>query len=167
MSAPLGHRRLSDAGLHIVQQVRKENVCPDIDGNHAARSRTVTPHETRIRRNATCTLASSTLHACPHPSKGMARNCSAGADNHGYKAGFVDLGIASHESHTKFSKNPDTVVNAFIDFLYLIDASVIVSTGSSFSFAVAEIKGYRPHLIATRESMKIVDKMYVFVPRHC
>lgn len=97
----------------------------------------------------------------------MARNCSAGAEDHGFKPGFVDLGIAPDESHTTFSKNPDTVVNAFIDFLYLMDASVIVSTGSSFSFAVAEIKGYRYHLIAARESIQIVDKMFVFVPSHC
>lgn len=102
-----------------------------------------------------------------HLSKGMARNCSAGAEDHGFKAGFVDLGIAPDESHTTFSKNPDTIVNAFIDFLYLMDASVIVSTGSSFSFAVAEIKGYRSHLIASRDSIQIVSRMYVFVPRHC
>lgn len=100
-------------------------------------------------------------------SKGMARNCSAGAGDYGFRAGFVDLGIAPNESHTAFSNNPDTVVNAFIDFLYMMDASVIVSTGSSFSFAVAEIKGYRSHLIAAKGSIEIVNKMYIFVPRNC
>jgi len=104
------------------------------------------------------------MHA--HISKGMARNCSAGAGDYGLKAGFVDLGIAPHESHTAFSKNPDTVVNAFIDFLYMMDAAVIVSTGSSFSFAVSEIKGYQHHLIAARASAEIVNKMFIFVPRH-
>lgn len=100
-------------------------------------------------------------------SKGMARNCSAGAGDYGFRAGFVDLGITPNESHTAFSNNPDTVVNAFIDFLYMMDASVIVSTGSSFSFAVAEIKGYRSHLIAAKGSIEIVNKMYIFVPRNC
>ena len=97
----------------------------------------------------------------------MARNCSAVAGDQHVKAGFVDLGVAANESHTMFSTNPDTAVNAFIDFLYMMDATVIVSTGSSFSSAVAEIKGHRSHEFAARVSLKIVNSVFIFVPRRC
>jgi len=72
----------------------------------------------------------------------MARNCSADAESQGFKTGIVDLGISPSDSHTAFSKNPETAVHAFIDFLYLLDAKSILRTGSSFSGAVAAIKGH-------------------------
>ncbi|CAM9863238.1 unnamed protein product [Scytosiphon promiscuus] len=76
-------------------------------------------------------------------SKSMARNCSIFAGDHDVEAGFVDLGIDARDSHTAFSKNPNTTVNAFIDFLQLMDASVVICTGSSFSGAIMHMKGYR------------------------
>ncbi|CAM9863306.1 unnamed protein product [Scytosiphon promiscuus] len=76
-------------------------------------------------------------------SKSMARNCSIFAGDHDVEAGFVDLGIDARDSHTAFSKNPNTTVNAFIDFLQLMDASVVIRTGSSFSGAITDMKGYR------------------------
>ena len=97
----------------------------------------------------------------------MARNCSAVAGDQHVKAGFVDLGVAANESHTMFSTNPDAAVNAFIDFLYIMDAAVVVSTGSSFSSAVAEIKGHRSHQFGARLSNNIVSNVLVFVPRQC
>lgn len=97
----------------------------------------------------------------------MARSCSAAAEHQDVKAGFVDLGIAPNESHTMFSTNPDTAVNAFIDFLYLMDASTIVSTGSSFSAAVAEIKGYKCVSMSAGDATDIVKSMRMCVPRHC
>ena len=72
----------------------------------------------------------------------MARNCSAAAESQDIEAGIVDMGIDASDAHTAFSKNPDTAVNAFIDFLYLLDAKAIVTSGSSVSTAVATIKGY-------------------------
>lgn len=97
----------------------------------------------------------------------MARNCSSFARDQDIGAGFVDLGIGPGESHTKFSTNPDTVVNAFIDFLYMVDAAVVVSTGSSFSLAVAEIKGYRVLKVAERDSIEMVESLYLCIPRYC
>lgn len=98
----------------------------------------------------------------------MARDCAtAAAEDDNVEVGFVDLGIAPDESHTAVSSNPDTAVNAFIDFLYMMDAAVVVSTGSSFSMAIAEIKGYRQQTIATRRSIKIVSRVLMFVPNGC
>ena len=72
----------------------------------------------------------------------MARNCSKDVAEQGVFPGFVDLGVAGEDSHTAFSKNPDTTaVNAFIDYLYLLDAEIIVRTSSSFSGTVARISG--------------------------
>lgn len=68
-------------------------------------------------------------------SKNMARNCSEAVEgkHHHVSAGLIDMGVADSDSHTAFSKNPDSVTNAFIDLLYLMDASVIVCTSSSFA----------------------------------
>ena len=75
-------------------------------------------------------------------SKGMTRNCSTSVVQQGTRAGFVDLGIAESDSHTEFSKDPTTTaMNAFIDYMSLMDASIIVRTGSSFSGTVAGLKG--------------------------
>lgn len=65
----------------------------------------------------------------------MARNCSEAVEgkHHHVSAGLIDMGVADSDSHTAFSKNPDSVTNAFIDLLYLMDASVIVCTSSSFA----------------------------------
>lgn len=103
----------------------------------------------------------------------MARDCATAAaeDDDNVEVGFVDLGIAPDESHTAVSSNPDTAVNAFIDFLCMMDAAVVVSTGSSFSTAIAIIKGYRQQKIATRiatrPSIKIVSRVLMFVPNDC
>ncbi|CAM9730588.1 unnamed protein product [Ectocarpus fasciculatus] len=72
----------------------------------------------------------------------MANNCTALAAEHDIRAGFVDLGIDDVDAHTSFSKNPNaTALNAFIDYLYLLDSSTIVHTGSSFAFTAVNIKG--------------------------
>ena len=45
------------------------------------------------------------------------------------------------ETHTEFSDDPNASMNAFLDYLSLLDATVMVRTGSSFSGTVAMIKG--------------------------
>lgn len=75
----------------------------------------------------------------------MARNCSQYAEDRNRFAGYVDLGVDPEDAHTKFSRNPNTVINAFIDYLFLMDATVIVRTRSSFSGTVARIKGLNCH----------------------
>lgn len=76
----------------------------------------------------------------------MARNCSASAAEQGVLAGFLDLGITEDDSHTEFSKNPNiTAINALLDFLYLMDADIVVRARSSFSGSVIAIKGMECH----------------------
>ena len=72
----------------------------------------------------------------------MARNCSKDIAEQGAFPGFVDVGVAEEDSHTAHSKNPNTTaINAFIDYLYLLDADIIVRTASSFSGTVARNRG--------------------------
>lgn len=59
------------------------------------------------------------------------------------RTGFVDLGIAEVDAHTNFTSTPEkTTLNAFIDYLFLMDATTIVRSGSSFSGTVAMFKGF-------------------------
>jgi len=93
----------------------------------------------------------------------MARNCSQDAAEHNRLAGFVDLGVDPEDAHTKFSRNPNTVINAFIDYLFLMDATVIVRTRSSFSGTVARIKGLDCH--STINPHLMVKEILVCQPR--
>ncbi|CAB1118918.1 unnamed protein product [Ectocarpus sp. CCAP 1310/34] len=104
-------------------------------------------------------------------SKTMARNCTVLAATlaaeHKVGPGFVDLGIDDVDAHTTFSKNPKaTALNAFIDYLYLMDSSIIVQTGSSFSFTVASIKGMSCHGVAKPEGLP-VKNLNVCLPADC
>ena len=74
----------------------------------------------------------------------MARNCSKDIAEQGAFPGFVDVGVAEEDSHTAHSKNPNTTaINAFIDYLYLLDADIIVRTASSFSGTATRISGMK------------------------
>ncbi|CAN0174499.1 unnamed protein product, partial [Ectocarpus sp. 6 AP-2014] len=100
-------------------------------------------------------------------SKSMARNCTALAAEHEIRAGFVDLGIDGLDAHTKFSKNPNaTALNAFIDYLYLMDSSIMVETRSSFAFTVASIKGLKCSDVEHSPELP-VKKMKVCLPTDC
>lgn len=70
----------------------------------------------------------------------MERNCSlyAAAD---FNVTSVDIGVASEDVHTAFSQRPEVASNAFMDFLFLMDSTFIVRSGSSFSATVCSIKG--------------------------
>jgi len=92
----------------------------------------------------------------------MAHNCSVEAELQQVETGFVDLGIGPSSAHTAFSKNPDTFVNAFVDFLYLMDATVLIRTSSSFSGSVTDIKGY--HCSAVNDGDLPVRKIYICQP---
>jgi len=95
----------------------------------------------------------------------MTRNCSTHAGARDVSTGFVDLGIAPKDAHTAFSANPDTPLNAFIDYLYLMDATVIIRTGSSFSGSVVDIKGYKAR--RARVAHNPANKLYMFMPPVC
>ncbi|CAM9261505.1 unnamed protein product [Ectocarpus sp. 13 AM-2016] len=100
-------------------------------------------------------------------SKSMSRNCTALAAEHGIGSGFVDLGIDDVDAHTDFSRNPEaTALNAFIDYLYLMDASIVVQTGSSFSSTVASIKGFICRTKGNPEEMPVLD-LKICMPADC
>lgn len=98
-------------------------------------------------------------------SKSMARNCSAEAVQRGVQAAYVDLGVTENNAHTTFSSDPKRAAqNAFLDFLLLLDAAVVVRTASSFSGMAVAMKG----LVCSVASMPAetpVDNVYVCVPR--
>lgn len=72
----------------------------------------------------------------------MAEDCTVEAAHHGIVMGHVDIGLNASDAHTAHSQNPlQSALGAFIDFLFLLDATVIVRTGSSFSGTVCHIKG--------------------------
>ncbi|CAM9133912.1 unnamed protein product [Scytosiphon promiscuus] len=98
-------------------------------------------------------------------SKSMARNCSTMAGSYNIEARFVDLGIDARDSHTAFSKNPNTAINAFIDFMWLMDASVVIRSSSSFSTAVTEMKRY--HCTNLDISELPVKKLEICLPPGC
>lgn len=76
----------------------------------------------------------------------MAKDCAVEAAKHDIGMGHVDLGLSSRDAHTKFSHNPiQTAIGAFLDFFFLLDATVIVRTSSSFSGTVCNIKGLKCH----------------------
>lgn len=72
----------------------------------------------------------------------MAKDCTVEAARHGIVMGHVDMGLNPSDAHTAHSANPlQTALGAFLDFFFLLDATVIVRTGSSFSGTVVNIKG--------------------------
>ncbi|CAM9302049.1 unnamed protein product [Ectocarpus sp. 8 AP-2014] len=69
-------------------------------------------------------------------SKDLARECIADMAADGLHGGQIALG---GETHTYFP-DEDASMNAFLDFMSLIDATAIVRTGSSFSGMVVAIR---------------------------
>lgn len=72
----------------------------------------------------------------------MERNCSSHSATD-FDMAFVDMGVADKDVHTSFSEHPAAALNAFVDYLFLMDATFIVRSGSSFSGTVSSIKGLR------------------------
>lgn len=97
----------------------------------------------------------------------MARNFSTHAAEQGLRLGFVDLGLSDEDGHTAFSSDPiTTAMSAFIDYLYLMDADIIVRTGSSFSGTVVKIKGMQCTQVLRGQEMP-VDHILVCTARNC
>lgn len=97
----------------------------------------------------------------------MSRNCTSDAAGSMVTAGFVDLGIADSDAHTNFSKDPKlTAVSAFIDYLFLMDAAMIVRTRSSFSGTAAKIKGLDCQAVPAGED-QAVNGLTMCMPRGC
>lgn len=50
------------------------------------------------------------------------------------------MGLGPGDSHTYYSQHPHAAINAFMDYVLLLDATVLVRSGSSFSGTVAKMK---------------------------
>ena len=96
----------------------------------------------------------------------MADDCTLEAANDDIVMGHVDMGLNASDAHTAFSKKPlETALGAFLDFLFLMDSTVIVRTASSFSGTVADMKGMHCH----QQVYDSLPKRHVFIclPSDC
>ncbi|CAN0008770.1 unnamed protein product [Ectocarpus fasciculatus] len=100
-------------------------------------------------------------------SMSMARNCSAEAAGRDMVPGLVDVGVPVGDAHTTFSAHPKiAALKAFVDFLFLLDAEVVVRTASSFSGTAVEMKGMSCFEAKVSVEMPI-SGLYVCVPASC
>ena len=96
----------------------------------------------------------------------MAKDCTVEASKHDIVMGHVDMGLDSSDAHTAHSQNPlQTALGAFLDFFFLLDATVIIRTGSSFSGTVTSIK----ELKCQRRVYETLPKrlMFLCLPSDC
>lgn len=96
----------------------------------------------------------------------MAEDCTIEAANRDIAMGHVDMGLNSTDAHTAYSETPlKTALSTFLDFFFLLDSTVIVRTGSSFSGTVAKIKGLR----CRRQVYEALPKRALFIclPSDC
>lgn len=69
----------------------------------------------------------------------MGRNCSTQGSNR--EVVLIDTGLEPGDVHTALSNHPEeAALTAFLDYLFIMDATFIVRTGSSFSGTAASIK---------------------------
>lgn len=78
---------------------------------------------------------------------------------------FADMGVEDKDVHTNFSTHPAAATNAFVDYLFLMDATLIVRSGSSFSGTVCSIKGLRCR--ESRRADLIRRHIIICLPREC
>ena len=79
-------------------------------------------------------------------SKAMSSECTVEAAANGIMTGHIDLGLSASDAHTWFSTKPSlTALNAFLDYLFLMDSAAIIRTSSSFSGTVTKIKAMECH----------------------
>lgn len=95
----------------------------------------------------------------------MQRNCTAfGAEHGDLQLVYTDVGLTPGDTHTMYSAHRDeAALSAFLDFLFLMDATVIVRTRSSFSGMVTAMKGLPCYPITDTPANGIM----VCVPRGC
>lgn len=127
--------------------------------------------KTTLRCLAICTNvkrgSSPSTRALLSYSMSMARNCSAEAAGRGMLPGLVDVGVPVGDAHTTFSAHPKiAALKAFVDFLFLLDAEVVVRTASSFSGTAVQMKGMSCFEAKVSVEMPI-SGLYVCVPASC
>lgn len=76
-------------------------------------------------------------------SKDLAHQCIVDMADDGIHGGQIDMGMADGDTHTTFSSHPDAGINAFLDFMALMDATAIVRTWSSFSGTIVTMRGLK------------------------
>lgn len=97
-----------------------------------------------VVRRTHCAFVHLLLHESPYLySNNMARSCIESLTENNIHGRLVDMGLGPEDSHTKFSQHPNATMKAFLDYVFLMDATVIVGSGSSFSGTVAIIKGLK------------------------
>lgn len=112
---------MSVGGL-IARQEAVSLCCQGVD-----RLNTVPPLESLTTLLSTMSAVPSSLLS----SLDMERNCSKAIGDEREVNFFAALGLDLEDVHTAFAKDPAMVaLNAFLDFLSLVDAKAIVHTGS-------------------------------------
>ncbi|CAM9748754.1 unnamed protein product [Ascophyllum nodosum] len=75
-------------------------------------------------------------------STSLGSSCIADLAEHGIKGVQVDMGLTADEAHTSHNgTNLESTINAFLDYMFLMDAKAIIRTGSSFSGTVTSNRG--------------------------
>lgn len=97
----------------------------------------------------------------------MAHNCTIAAAASGVVAGYVNMGMHEGDGHTQFSHNPNTSANAFVDFLYLMDASSVIRPQSSFSGTAVNMKGAACKESEGPASQLVAQTLIFCQPRTC
>lgn len=74
----------------------------------------------------------------------MARLCIADLAAHDIMGDQVDMGLAKGDVHTETSQyRLQAAKNAFLDFVFLVHATVMIRTTSTFSGSASRIGGLR------------------------
>lgn len=98
----------------------------------------------------------------------MKQNCSR------YDAGerdvtFIDIGLLPQDVHTgQTSKPTEAALSAFLDFLLLMDAKIIVRTKSSFSGTVCRIRSMDcVPITGARVYERLGAELHICTPTSC
>lgn len=94
----------------------------------------------------------------------MERNCTSFGNHRGLQLVYSDLGLAPDDVHTMYTEHPKQVaLGAFLDFMFLMDSTIIVRTRSSFSGMVTKMK----EMPCFRTTEKPGGGMWLCMPKSC
>lgn len=95
-------------------------------------------------------------------SKNVARSCIKDLAESGVTGRQVDMGLGPEEAHIEFSLNPNATINAFLDYMFLLDATAIIYSGSSFSGTITMMRGLT--CLPSPNSDLLPHQLYVCTP---
>lgn len=96
----------------------------------------------------------------------MKERCSShyGERENHPRAVYADTGFKAGDVHTGHTEHPrEAALTAFVDYLFLLDASFIVRPSSSFSGTVARMRGFVCRKAETPEA----DFLEICLPGDC